>query len=303
MALARRARARWWPSSAAATATCGTATTRSTRSTSRRGGRQSGAALHHPRHRLGHPGRRHAAGGPGLRLGLAGHGPAQRRRAAVAGHPVHQADPDRVHPPRHGGLHAAAGQRRSTGPTTASTRPTTRGPTSSSRRSRPTSASPSTTWCRSTSPGFQDAVNALGGIYLELPLPGQGRLLGPQHHDARAASCSSGAQALAVARARHYEYYANGYWQYDGTSDFGRIQRQDVFIKALIDVGQVEGEPADGQRLHRLHPRGRHHRRRLRLQRADRPGPRPTTPSTRPTCRARRCPPWRPTGSAAWATC
>ncbi len=37
-----------------------------------------------------------------------------------------------------------------------------------------------------------------------------------------------------MARARHYEYYTNGYWHTDGTSDFGRIQRQDVFIKSLI---------------------------------------------------------------------
>ena len=76
-----------------------------------------------------------------------------------------------------------------------------------------------------------------------LPLPGQGRLLGPRHHRRRAASCSTAPRRSAVARARHYEYYANGYWQYDGTSDFGRIQRQDVFIKSLISSAKSKVNP------------------------------------------------------------
>ena len=52
-----------------------------------------------------------------------------------------------------------------------------------------------------------------------------------------------GFQALAVARARHYEYYANGYWHYDGTSDFGRIQRQDEFIKAMMTAAKSKVNP------------------------------------------------------------
>src|SRR6185437_7229005 len=53
----------------------------------------------------------------------------------------------------------------------------------------------------------------------------------------------SGPQALAVARSRHYEYYENGYWHTDGTSDFGRIQRQDVFLKALITASKSKVNP------------------------------------------------------------
>ena len=121
--------------------------------------------------------------------------------------------------------------------------------------------------------GFQDAVNALGGIYLNFPYPAKDAYSG-LNITTPGCQLLNGTQALAVARARHYEYYANGYWQYDGTSDFGRIQRQDVFLRSLISGGQVEGQPADGQRVHRLHPRGRHHRRRFRLQRADRSGAR-----------------------------
>ncbi len=90
--------------------------------------------------------------------------------------------------------------------------------------------------------GFQDAVNALGGIYLDFPYPAKDAYSGL---DITTPGCQSlnGAQALAVARARHYEYYANGYWQYDGTSDFGRIQRQDVFIKALMSAAKSKVNP------------------------------------------------------------
>jgi LCP family protein required for cell wall assembly len=90
--------------------------------------------------------------------------------------------------------------------------------------------------------GFQDAVNALGGIYLNFPYPAKDSYSGL---DITTPGCQllNGAQALAVARARHYEYYANGYWQYDGTSDFGRIQRQDVFLRSLITAAKSKVNP------------------------------------------------------------
>ena len=90
--------------------------------------------------------------------------------------------------------------------------------------------------------GFQDAVNAVGGIYLDFPYPAKDAYSGL---DITTTGCQllDGTQALAVARARHYEYYADGTWQYDGTSDFGRIQRQDVFIKALMDAAKSKINP------------------------------------------------------------
>jgi LCP family protein required for cell wall assembly len=86
--------------------------------------------------------------------------------------------------------------------------------------------------------GFQSAVDAVGGINLDFTYPARDYYsgldvgAGCQHLD--------GNQALAVARSRHYQYYEGGYWQYDGTSDFGRIQRQNAFLKALIN--QAEGK-------------------------------------------------------------
>ncbi|HEX3334089.1 MAG TPA: LCP family protein [Acidimicrobiales bacterium] len=90
--------------------------------------------------------------------------------------------------------------------------------------------------------GFQNAVNALGGIYMNFPYPAKDAYSG-LNITTPGCQLLNGSQALAVARARHYEYYANGYWQYDGTSDFGRIQRQDVFIKALMDSAKSKVNP------------------------------------------------------------
>ena len=36
-----------------------------------------------------------------------------------------------------------------------------------------------------------------------------------------------------------------GYWQGDGTGDFGRIQRQNAFLKALINQAETQVQPAD----------------------------------------------------------
>lgn len=90
--------------------------------------------------------------------------------------------------------------------------------------------------------GFQDAVNALDGVYLDFPFPAKDAYSGLA---VTTPGCQllSGPQALAVARSRHYEYYENGYWHTDGTSDFGRIQRQDVFLKALISAAKSKVNP------------------------------------------------------------
>ena len=90
--------------------------------------------------------------------------------------------------------------------------------------------------------GFQDSVNALGGIYLDFPYPAKDAYSG-LNITTPGCQLLNGTQALAVARARHYEYDANGYWQYDGTSDFGRIQRQDAFIKSLMSAAKSKVNP------------------------------------------------------------
>lgn len=88
--------------------------------------------------------------------------------------------------------------------------------------------------------GFQGIVNAVGGIHMYFPYPARDAYSGL---DITQTGCVflNGAQALALARSRDYEYYANGYWQYDGTGDLGRIQRQHTFIRVLMSQAISKG--------------------------------------------------------------
>ena len=77
--------------------------------------------------------------------------------------------------------------------------------------------------------GFRGAVDAIGGVNLDFPYPAKDAYTGL---DITTAGCQhlNGGYSLAVARSRHYEYYEDGYWQYDGTSDFGR----NAFIGSVV---------------------------------------------------------------------
>lgn len=80
--------------------------------------------------------------------------------------------------------------------------------------------------------GFRDIVNAIGSVPIYFPTPARDKktglnILTPGCHDL------SGVDALAYVRSRYYEYETNGHWQYDPTSDIGRIQRQQYFIRSL----------------------------------------------------------------------
>jgi LCP family protein required for cell wall assembly len=90
--------------------------------------------------------------------------------------------------------------------------------------------------------GFRGAVDAIGGVNLNFPYPARDGYTGL---NIATAGCQhvNGGYSLAVARSRHYQYYANGYWQFDGTSDFGRIQRQNAFLKALINQAEKQYNP------------------------------------------------------------
>jgi LCP family protein required for cell wall assembly len=90
--------------------------------------------------------------------------------------------------------------------------------------------------------GFRGAVDAIGGIYLNFPYPAKDTYTGL---NITQTGCQhvNGGYSLAVARSRHYEYFKDGYWQYDGTSDFGRIQRQNAFLKAVINQAEKQYSP------------------------------------------------------------
>ena len=101
-------------------------------------------------------------------------------------------------------------------------------------------------------PGFQGMVGSLGGIYLNFSVPVKDAYSGL---NIAKTGCQlvSGAQALALVRSRHLYYYENGTWNADVQSDFSRIQRQDVFFRAMINRAASEDHrSAVDQRFHRF---------------------------------------------------
>lgn len=82
--------------------------------------------------------------------------------------------------------------------------------------------------------GFSGMVNALGGVTMDFPTAVKDAYTGL---DVTTLGCQvvNGTVALQLVRSRHLEYVnQNGYWEYDGLSDFSRIQRQDSFFRAVL---------------------------------------------------------------------
>jgi LCP family protein required for cell wall assembly len=99
--------------------------------------------------------------------------------------------------------------------------------------------------------GLINAADALGGVYLDFRYPSWDpdsglRILHP------GCQLLQGFQVLALSRSRHFYYNTthakffpkttasyddllNTGWVYDGSSDFGRIIRQDDFLRAMVD--------------------------------------------------------------------
>jgi LCP family protein required for cell wall assembly len=99
--------------------------------------------------------------------------------------------------------------------------------------------------------GVMDAVNALGGISLDFPFPARdrdcstGTCYNNSGLDIPTAGCQvlNGDQALSLSRSRYYQYYTNGYWHSDPTSDLGRIQRQNLVISSALDKAKSTYNP------------------------------------------------------------
>jgi LCP family protein required for cell wall assembly len=99
--------------------------------------------------------------------------------------------------------------------------------------------------------GVEDAVNALGGISLDFPYPARdmdcstGVCNNNSGLSIPTAGCQvlDGAQALSLSRSRYYQYYENGYWHSDPTSDLGRIERQNLVISAAMDKAKSTYDP------------------------------------------------------------
>jgi anionic cell wall polymer biosynthesis LytR-Cps2A-Psr (LCP) family protein len=82
-------------------------------------------------------------------------------------------------------------------------------------------------------------VNALGGISLYFPDPVRDAYSGLNVSTTGCQSVS-GTAALALVRSRHLYYFKDGTWNYDGMSDWSRIQRQQAFFHAVLNKANSE---------------------------------------------------------------
>lgn len=80
--------------------------------------------------------------------------------------------------------------------------------------------------------GFRDIVSALGSVPLFFPAPARDKKTGLNVPEAGCQNLD-GEQALAYVRSRFYEYLDKGRWKSDPTSDLGRIQRQQYFLRSI----------------------------------------------------------------------
>jgi LCP family protein required for cell wall assembly len=83
-------------------------------------------------------------------------------------------------------------------------------------------------------PGFQGMVDALGGVTMDFPNAVKDAYTGL---NVTTLGCQviNGTTSLQLVRSRHLEYVnSKGRWEYDGLSDFSRIQRQDSFFRAVL---------------------------------------------------------------------
>lgn len=81
--------------------------------------------------------------------------------------------------------------------------------------------------------GFRALVNAVGGVPIYVPSPVRDRYSDLSIPNPGCITLT-GDQALGWVRSRHYQYYESGRWRTDQSSDFGRILRQQDFIRRLM---------------------------------------------------------------------
>jgi polyisoprenyl-teichoic acid--peptidoglycan teichoic acid transferase len=88
--------------------------------------------------------------------------------------------------------------------------------------------------------GFRSIVDTVGGVSVYVPAPARDNLSGL---DIKTPGCVefNGDTALAWVRSRNYEYFESGRWRTDPTSDLGRIQRQQDFIRRMMKKAVSSG--------------------------------------------------------------
>jgi LCP family protein required for cell wall assembly len=90
--------------------------------------------------------------------------------------------------------------------------------------------------------GIITAAQAIGGVNMNFPYPAKDAFSGLNIPHAGCQSVNN-FQALALVRSRHYQWFEHGVWNTDVTSDYGRIYRQNEFLKAMINKAKGEYNP------------------------------------------------------------
>lgn len=80
--------------------------------------------------------------------------------------------------------------------------------------------------------GFQKVVSVVGGVTICFPLPSRDILSGLNQPPG--CNLLDPKQATAYVRSRHFQEGRKGKWVDDGKGDFGRIERQQTFIRAAL---------------------------------------------------------------------
>jgi LCP family protein required for cell wall assembly len=96
---------------------------------------------------------------------------------------------------------------------------------------------------------FKDLVDAIGGVRVPFAFPARDSYTGLDVP----AGCVAfdGEAALAYARSRHYQWFDGKRWIDDGVSDYGRIGRQQDFIRRALQKAMDKGarQPTTAARL------------------------------------------------------
>lgn len=97
--------------------------------------------------------------------------------------------------------------------------------------------------------GFAALVDAVGGLSVRVQPALRDESTGLAL-DAGACVRLDGSQALALSRSRHVERYVGGRWQWDPSSDIGRMARQAVLGREVLQaLHSAAGDPVALQRL------------------------------------------------------
>jgi LCP family protein required for cell wall assembly len=87
---------------------------------------------------------------------------------------------------------------------------------------------------------FKNLVDAVGGVKIPFLYPTRDKYLGV-FADAPGCVTFNGDKALAYVRARYYQYETDKGWQDDPTSDYGRIARQQDFLRRALQKAIDKG--------------------------------------------------------------